>query len=524
MARARRTSDESAFIVNAREPALGAGILVKQDGERRTYRFADGNERSFKHAYCELYIKPAYKVAPEVKAKLLPPKDTGPVDPVATNAELEAQICARPDEPGPYLVYADWLLQRHDPRGDLIIVQSQLAETPRKKELLDAEKKLLATHGAYFVPPALDDALRLPKRSGARCEVTWNHGFFARVRLAKAATPAAQEIELDEVARSVLAHPSAKFLRSLVIGPLGTPEYSYVPIIGAIAKQRHPLLEEIHVGDFTASDIELTSTRAGNVAGLFQTAPALRKLTIKAGMLRFDGKIAHANLRELAVTTVQLAPEHLRGLFAANLPALETLSIATEGLVLDADQLVKLTEGALWPGLRHLALRGVRAPAALLEALLDSPLTRRLATLDLGLDPAALKKLVARHPQLELRKPAPKRFPITDSDVVRRAPDKPSMAAARKIARADKWLALGFDRMRDRLWGEYEGRDHYYVYAAVRTREAGCDCGSPKDPCKHALALLLLGANEHAFAEQPCPAALVRNASQERPRYATGWE
>ena len=34
-----------------------------------------------------------------------------------------------------------------------------------------------------------------------------------------------------------------------------------------------------------------------------------------------------------------------------------------------------------------------------------------------------------------------------------------------------------------------------------------------------ALALLLLAANQHAFAEQAVPDALVRNASQERPTY-----
>jgi uncharacterized Zn finger protein len=87
------------------------------------------------------------------------------------------------------------------------------------------------------------------------------------------------------------------------------------------------------------------------------------------------------------------------------------------------------------------------------------------------------------------------------------------------LARPTKWLALGHDRRRDRVWGEYEGRDHYYVYAQLGGREAGCDCGSPKDPCKHALALLLLAANQHDFPEQAVPDALVRNASQERPTY-----
>ena len=521
MARAKK--DEEEFIINAREPSLGVGYFLRTTGDRRVYKFVDG-EHSFKDAYCKLYIKPAYSVPPEIKAKLKPAKvAVAPVAPIAINEELEAQICAKPDEPGPYLVYADWLQQRGDPRGDLITVQAQLAETPRKKELLDAEKKLFDTHRGYFMPPALEEALK--KRTAPRCEVTWNHGFFANVRLAKGATAAAQEVDLDVVAQGVLSHASGKFLRSLVLGPLGTPEYSYVSIITAIAKHQHPLLDEIHVGDFTAADIELTSTRAGTITPLFRAAPAMRKLTVKAGLVRLDGKAGHPNLRELSITTVQLAGDAMRTLFVGELPALESLSIVTEGLVLDDDQRVALTAGFLWPALRHLTLRGVKAPKALLDALIDSPLTARLVSLDLGLDEAAMKKLVAKHPHLELGRADAKRFAITDSQVVRRAPDKESMAAARKLARADKWLALGFDRRRDRVWGEYEGRDHYYVYAQLRGREAGCDCGSPKDPCKHALALLLLAANQHDFAEQASPDALVRNASQERPRYyASSWE
>ena len=76
MARARK-ADEPEFIINAREPGLGVGILVKKDAERRTYRFV-GEERSFKEAYCQLYIKEALHVAPEIKAKLKPAKvETG---------------------------------------------------------------------------------------------------------------------------------------------------------------------------------------------------------------------------------------------------------------------------------------------------------------------------------------------------------------------------------------------------------------------------------------------------------------
>jgi uncharacterized protein (TIGR02996 family) len=43
-------------------------------------------------------------------------RDTG-------NPEIEAQIKANPDDPAPYQIYADWLQERGDPRGELINLQ-----------------------------------------------------------------------------------------------------------------------------------------------------------------------------------------------------------------------------------------------------------------------------------------------------------------------------------------------------------------------------------------------------------------
>ena len=54
MARAKK-DDDAELIVNAREPSFGVGIFVGNVGARRLYKFADGEERSFKEAYCELY-------------------------------------------------------------------------------------------------------------------------------------------------------------------------------------------------------------------------------------------------------------------------------------------------------------------------------------------------------------------------------------------------------------------------------------------------------------------------------------
>src|SRR5690349_5958091 len=61
------------LVINAREPALGVGVHVRSDSERATYKFVNGGERSFKHEYCRLYIKPAVNVPLEVRQRLVPP-------------------------------------------------------------------------------------------------------------------------------------------------------------------------------------------------------------------------------------------------------------------------------------------------------------------------------------------------------------------------------------------------------------------------------------------------------------------
>lgn len=71
------------------------------------------------------------------------------------NEALHAAVLAAPDDDGPRLVYADWLLAHGDPRGELISVQVELARTPdgeRRQELLAREHALWAAHGDVWRP------------------------------------------------------------------------------------------------------------------------------------------------------------------------------------------------------------------------------------------------------------------------------------------------------------------------------------------------------------------------------------
>src|SRR5579875_3148169 len=65
-------------------------------------------------------------------------------------------ILAHPDEDAPRLIYADWLDERNDPRGEFIRIQCILAqlgdEDPRRWPLEQREQELLHQHGAKWLP------------------------------------------------------------------------------------------------------------------------------------------------------------------------------------------------------------------------------------------------------------------------------------------------------------------------------------------------------------------------------------
>jgi uncharacterized protein (TIGR02996 family) len=80
--------------------------------------------------------------------------------------ELVAHIVAAPDEDGPRLVYADWLSDRGDPRGEFIVVQCALAVADRDDRpahetnpLRDRSSELEASSGDQWREPALEIAL-----------------------------------------------------------------------------------------------------------------------------------------------------------------------------------------------------------------------------------------------------------------------------------------------------------------------------------------------------------------------------
>lgn len=63
-----------------------------------------------------------------------------------SEAELLEEVYASPNDDGPRLVYADWLTQRGDPWGELIVIQIAQARGEGTSEMQTRAEKLLAAH------------------------------------------------------------------------------------------------------------------------------------------------------------------------------------------------------------------------------------------------------------------------------------------------------------------------------------------------------------------------------------------
>lgn len=88
---------------------------------------------------------------------------------------------------------------------------------------------------------------------------------------------------------------------------------------------------------------------------------------------------------------------------------------------------------------------------------------------------------------------------LNEQQVLALAPDAASAANGRKLAAASNWSNLG--KSTRSLWGECKGSGAkpYQVRVDVADFASKCSCPSHKFPCKHALGLLVLTANQPAL-------------------------
>jgi uncharacterized protein (TIGR02996 family) len=116
----------------------------------------------------------------------------------ATADELLAAVWRDPDDDGPRAVYADWLCERDDPRGEFINLQLARAREPAS---LRRERALLAEHGRAWMgaiePAVHTSAFRFERGFLAACRVAWRKLAASPRLMTHPSWSTVREYELD---------------------------------------------------------------------------------------------------------------------------------------------------------------------------------------------------------------------------------------------------------------------------------------------------------------------------------------
>jgi uncharacterized protein (TIGR02996 family) len=274
-----------------------------------------------------------------------------------TLEELLAEVYAAPDDDGPRLVYADALLERGDPRGELVALQIARARGEVTEEARAREAELLADKAQVA-------AWAQPLSSGGEC--TFERGFPA-------------EIALYRTAKSILGEPAwatITAIRAIAQVPQTVAaQICELPHLRSVATLSVPFFERLceQPRPWTHAGIDGAEPPS---AKAFANLPALRSLALAAGDVPPDDLLASLDLREL-VLRLGAGTRPL-----ALPPRLERLHVTSRGRlpVMDLARLDRLEElqveyehsdqvFALPASLRRLSLRSGAAASPRIEVV-----------------------------------------------------------------------------------------------------------------------------------------------------------
>ena len=302
------------------------------------------------------------------------------------NADLERQIEASfeansPDDAA-FLVLAYWLQGHGHPRGELIARQLGGATAAAVDAYVEIHAEALL--GALAEAPLADT--REPA-------FVWRRGFLDRARLSLAN----YDVALGELLATLFVHPSARFLRELVIGHAGSQAGEGLDsVIALIASDAPATLRALHLGAFDLGDMSMSTSDIGSLAPLW-SAPRLAGLErlVAQGVEIELGEIDAPALGHLEIRTTALARDACTALAAARCPKLHTLIVWCSAMDEDGyarddgptrDDLAALVASiaARALPLRTLGLVNATDTDALVAPILRAPWAAELETLDLS--------------------------------------------------------------------------------------------------------------------------------------------
>ncbi len=182
--------------------------------------------------------------------------------------QFEREILDDPDDLNRYAVYADWLTDQGDPRGEFMQIQLLLerGDLPpaERAPLKEREEQLLKQHFREWTGRL---AARLSIQMDRATRHKWIHGTFARGMLDVVLFPEYERRFLSLLANS----PQGRFLRQLVIEYMSYEEEASIPdSIG------FPNLRVLRLGEGSSS------CNGDGIVGLIRGLPRLEELVLEA--------------------------------------------------------------------------------------------------------------------------------------------------------------------------------------------------------------------------------------------------
>ena len=278
-------------------------------------------------------------------------------------------IATNPDDVETYLVYADWLIARGDPRGELISVQH---ERMRLAKCQDHEADLLAAHdflGTFAIK---------------NVNVVWHLGFVREIEFQ---VPHESAQSTAELYAQLADHPSMQFLHKLAFrAPAGLSfqALDFEPITEAMTRWFPETVTDLFIGEARYTGTGPAGVLIGDLEPVLHANPNLVQLSV-CGRAHL-GTLVLPRLRSLDVMCSTMEPEMLRAVAAADWPTLARLRLAFGTAEFDAEgdfsDYSALLAARRTPLLRHVEF--IRCPhPELLSELVGAPLLQQLETLSL---------------------------------------------------------------------------------------------------------------------------------------------
>ena len=357
------------------------------DGRSKTKRYDDAYTCSAD--YEELVaekLKLGYKVEKPAQARGFT---------IRSNPALEAMLCEAIEDPSRWSIYADWLQEVGDVRGEIIAL-ARAGTGDESRALAEANADVLwGDAWSLHSGDAFAGKTWLPGWEGAvptPIEVAFaytldEHNFIESITMAGLD----EEGHVANAMYAVLSAPIGRFTRSIELhvthderysGASGAP--SYAAVVEAIARAKPTALRRLVIA---SAGYQLSWTKTGNLDRLLAATPNLVTLQIRMGEIDLGGSLDLPKLEALHLETGGLARENLQTIGNAQWPSLVELVVflGTHRYGADATAAdLEVLLAAEFPRLEQLALCNSEIPGAIVRALVKSPLLARLKTLDLS--------------------------------------------------------------------------------------------------------------------------------------------